>query len=165
MTIDKKWFQDKIEKFLLEDEENIMKVDGSLIWDPSPPILVGFCDGNDPIFEEYKEIIGNFHLTPAEAYTIYCEKNNMTCPRDNLSVVAFILPQMEATKKENLEYSKEMPSERWAHARLFGEKANVKLRLHLLSELKKEGINGVKNIRKGFMLHLGVIDIWHLLQV
>ena len=143
MNIDKKWFQDTIEKFLKEDESNIMTIDGSLIWDPTPPILVGFCDGNDPIFEEYKEIIGDFHLTPAEAYTKYCEKNDMTCSTENLTVVAFILPAAQETKKENLEYSDTMPSKRWAYSRLYGEQANIKLRQHLLSELKKEGINGV----------------------
>ncbi len=154
MTIDKKWFQDTIEKFLLEDISNIMAVDGTPMWDATPPILVGFCDGNDPIFEEYKEIIGDFHLTPSEAYTKYCEKNDMTCSTEDLSVVAFILPQMEATKKENLEYSKEWPSERWAHARLNGEKANSKLRLHLLSELKKEGINGVSPMEQGYLFKI-----------
>ena len=151
MNIDKKWFQDTIEKFLKEDESNVMAVDGTPIWDATPPILVGFCDGNDPIFEEYKEIIGDFHLTPAEAYTKYCEKKEMTCSTEKLSVVAYILPAMEATKKENLEYSKDMPSERWAHTRLFGEKASRKLRAHLLSELKKEEINGVTPMEERFL--------------
>lgn len=155
MTIDKKWFQDKIEKFLLEDEANKMTgVDGSFIFDPTPPILVGFCDGNDPIFEEYKEIIGSFHLTPAEAYTKYCEKKKMTCSTDNLSVVAFILPAMKTTKKENLGYSKDWPSERWAHTRLYGERANKKLWLHLLSELKKEGINGVAPMAEAYLFKI-----------
>jgi epoxyqueuosine reductase QueG len=61
---------------------------------------------------------------------------------------------MEATKKENLEYSKDWPSERWAHSRLFGEKANSKLRLHLLSELKKEGINGVSPMEEGYLFKI-----------
>lgn len=155
MNIDKKWFQDKIHTFLSEDEANKMTgVDGSYIFDPSPPILVGFCDGNDPIFEEYKEIIGSFHLTPAEAYTKYCEKKKMTCFTDNLSIVAFILPAMKATKKENLEYSKDWPSERWAHTRLYGERANKKLWLHLLSELKKEGINGVAPMAESYLFKI-----------
>jgi len=144
MTIDKKWFQDKIEKFLLEDESNKMTgIDGSLMWDPTPPILVGICDGNDPIFEDYKIIIGDFHLTPAEAYTKYCERNKITCSTDNLSVITYILPMAEKTKKENLEYSNKWPSQRWAYTRLFGELCNKLLMGHLLNELKKEGINGV----------------------
>ena len=38
---------------------------------PEEPIfdepLVGFADGDDPLFREYKTIIGNFHITPREA--------------------------------------------------------------------------------------------------
>ena len=98
MTIDKKWFLEKIRGFLSEDESNKMKVDGSLIFDPD--VLLGFVSGNDPIFEEYKEIIGSFHLTPAEAYTKFCEKNDITCSTENLSVVAYILPISQKTKKE-----------------------------------------------------------------
>ena len=113
MAINKKWFLEKINDFLAEDDSNRMKIDGSLIFDLD--VLVGFCEGSDTIFEEYKEIIGDFHLTPTEAYTKYCEKKNISHSTENLSVVAFILPPNQKTKKENLEHSKEMPGERWAH--------------------------------------------------
>ena len=153
MTIDKKWFLEKIRGFLSEDESNKMKVDGSLIFDPD--VLVGFVSGNDPIFEEYKEIIGSFHLTPAEAYAKFCEKNNITCSTENLSVVAYILPISQKTKKENLEYSKDMPGERWAHTRLFGEQANQNLQKYLAGELKKEaGVNAVAPMTQGYMFRI-----------
>ena len=153
MTIDKKWFLEKIRGFLSEDESNKMKVDGSLIFDPD--VLVGFVSGNDPIFEEYKEIIGSFHLTPAEAYAKFCEKNDITCSTENLSVVAYILPISQKTKKENLEYSKDMPGERWAHTRLFGEQANQNLQKYLAGELKKEaGVNAVAPMTQGYMFRI-----------
>ncbi len=148
MGINKKWFLDKIKTFLSEDESNRMtKVDGSLIFEPD--VLVGFVSGDDPLLEEYKSIIGSFHLTPAEVYNWFCEKNNIApSPIKNLSVVAFILPINEVTKKENLEYSREWASERWAHTRLFGEMANEKLQAYLIAELKKEGINAVAPTRE-----------------
>ena len=60
--------------------------------------------------------------------------------------MAFVLPMNPLTKKENLEYSPDWPSERWAHTRLYGEKANQKLWKYLLSELKTEfGINKEEN--------------------
>jgi len=34
-----------------------------------------------------------------------------------------------------------MPSERWAHTRLFGEQANMNIQKYLIEELKKLGIN------------------------
>jgi epoxyqueuosine reductase QueG len=152
MVIDKNWFLEKIKGFLSENESNKMKVDGSLIFEPDA--LVGFVSGNDPIFEDYKDIIGTFHLTPVEAYMKYCEKNKISCSTENLSVVAYILPANQKTKKENLEHSKEMPGERWAHTRLFGEQANQKLQKYLCSELKKEGINAVAPMTQGYMFRI-----------
>jgi len=68
--LDKEWFINKINSFLREDESNKMTgVDGILIWEPD--VIVGFCSGDDPIFEYYKEVVGPFHLTPAEALPIY----------------------------------------------------------------------------------------------
>jgi len=154
MELTKDWFKEKIEKFLTEDQSNKMNgVDGIHIFNPKN-FSVGFCDGNDPIFEEYKKIIGKFHLTPEEAYTKFCERNNILCSTENLSVVAYILPINQKTRDENLEYSNEMPSERWAHTRLFGEEANQKLQKFLIKNLKQEGINAVAPMTQGYMFRI-----------
>jgi len=66
MGINKDWFIEKINSFLENDESNKMKmVDNSFIFDPD--VIVGFVSGDDPIFSEYKNIIGEFYLTPIEA--------------------------------------------------------------------------------------------------
>lgn len=153
MLINKKWFVDKIQNFLKNDDSNRMNlVDGSLIFNPD--IIVGFVSGDDPIFNEYKEIIGSFHLTPVEAFSKFCEKNNLSFSTENLSVVAFVLPINEKTKKENFEYSKEMPSPRWAHTRLFGEQSNQKLQRYLVDELGKEGIKAVAPITEDYLYEI-----------
>lgn len=153
MLINKKWFIDKIQDFLKNDESNRMNlVDGSLIFNPD--IIVGFVSGNDPIFKEYKEIIGSFHLTPVEAFSKFCEKNNLTYTTENLSVVAFVLPINDITKKENYEYSKEMPSARWAHTRLFGEQSNQKLQIYLVSKLGEEGIKALAPITEDYLFKI-----------
>ncbi len=150
MVIDKKWFVDKINDFLKNDESNRMDlVDGSLIF--TPDTVVGLASGSDPIFNEYKKIIGSFHLTPTEAFSKYCEKNGIKSSYVNLSVVAFVLPINENTKKENLEYSKTMPSERWAHTRLYGEQSNQKLQKYLVSELEKEEILSLAPMTKDYL--------------
>lgn len=150
MVINKNWFKEKIDSFLLEDESNRMtKVDSSLIFEPD--VLVGFVSGKDSIFDEYKKIIGKFHLTPSEAFTKYCEKNGFSSSTDNLTVVAFILPLNKETKKENLNYSTEWPSERWANTRLFGEEASQKLQAYLIKELEKEGIKAVAPMSEKYM--------------
>jgi len=138
--LDKEWFIDRINSFLREDESNKMTdVDGILIWEPD--VIVGFCSGDDPIFEYYKEVVGPFHLTPVEAFASANLEFDST---ENLSVVAFILPTNKITKKENFEHSPEWPGERWSHTRLYGEQSNQKLQKYLLNEIKKEfGVEGI----------------------
>ncbi|MFX1500583.1 MAG: 4Fe-4S binding protein [Promethearchaeota archaeon] len=115
------------------------KVDGSFIFEPNA--IVGIADGNDTIYEDYKKIIGEFHLTPSEAYEWYCKRSNIKFEDKNLSVVAYILPINQKTKAENFTFSKTMPSERWAHTRLFGEESNRKIQAYLVDELNKLKIN------------------------
>ncbi len=55
--------------------------------------LVGFADGHDPLFQEYKkkEIIGDFHFTPEEALIYYHEiqqKNVKNKKPANISVIS-----------------------------------------------------------------------------
>ncbi|MFX1363957.1 MAG: 4Fe-4S binding protein [Promethearchaeota archaeon] len=139
-SVSKDWFIQKINDFLENDEINKMSmIDDSYIF--KPDILVGIADGNDPIYTKYKKIIGEFHLTPSEAYEWYCRKNNIEFNNKNLSVVAYILPINQDTKIENFNYSKSMPSERWANTRLFGEQANKNIQKYLVDELKKLRVN------------------------
>jgi epoxyqueuosine reductase len=136
MNVNKNWFIDKINSFLENDQSNKMiKLDGSYIFEPN--VLVGIVSGDDPIYIKYKEIIGDFHLTPSEAYEWYCKKEDKEYSSQELSVIAYILPINQKTKEENFIYSKEIPSERWAHTRLFGEQANMNIQKYLVEELAK----------------------------
>ena len=95
MELNKKWFEEKIKWFLLNDESNKMiGVDGILMFEPEK-FLVGFVDGKDLIFEEYKKIIGEFHLTPLEAIGKFCKKRKIDCSMSDLSVVAYITNKQE----------------------------------------------------------------------
>ncbi|MFX1278441.1 MAG: hypothetical protein ACFFA3_03440 [Promethearchaeota archaeon] len=151
--LNKEWFINRINSFLREDESNRMTgVDGILFWDPE--VIVGFCSGDDSIFEYYKKVVGPFHLTPAEAYSKHFSVE-INSP-ENLSVIAYILPTNKITKKENYEYNTEWPGERWSHTRLYGEQANQKLQKYLLNEIKDEfGIDGVAPMteQKLFKIH------------
>jgi epoxyqueuosine reductase QueG len=140
MVINKEWFIHKINNFLENDESNKMaELDGSYIFEPN--VIVGIVSGDDPIYVKYKEIIGDFHLTPSEAFEWYCKSENKEYYKQELSVIAYILPINQITKNENFTYSKEIPSERWAHTRLFGEQANMAIQKYLIDELGKLGID------------------------
>ena len=54
----------KIKDFVAESSANkLLHLDGQEIF--AEP-LVGYADGKDSLFKDYKKIIGKFHLTPAE---------------------------------------------------------------------------------------------------
>ncbi|MCK7506865.1 MAG: hypothetical protein MZV70_24265 [Desulfobacterales bacterium] len=64
--------------------------------------LVGFVRGNDPILEQYKEIIGPHHFTPWEIMRWQAENNGVKPPAsEDLSVVSFVMPFSPKTKRDN----------------------------------------------------------------
>ena len=58
--------------------------------------LVRFADGDDPIFKQYKTIIGEIHMTPREVLARDYEKKPV-----KVSVVSWILPITATTRKSN----------------------------------------------------------------
>ncbi|MFC1977589.1 hypothetical protein ACFLWS_04925 [Chloroflexota bacterium] len=91
--------------------------------------LVRFADGDDPIFTEYKTIIAATHLTPREALAKACDKSPEALPA-RLSVVSWILPITEKTRKSNRAETR-VPSRLWSHTRWYGEQFNNTLRKHV----------------------------------
>ena len=99
--------------------------------------LVGFADGGDALFTEYKEIIGPVHMTPGEALAAASGKSPDELP-ERLSVISWILPIVRETRRSN---SKERtgPSRLWSHTRWYGEKLNEALREHIVKVLTDAG--------------------------
>lgn len=101
-----------------------------IMWDEP---LVKFADGDDSIFTEYKTIIAPTHLTPREALANACNKNAEDLPA-RLSVISWILPIVEETRKTNRAET-HVPSRLWSHTRWYGEKSNDALRQYLVELL------------------------------
>jgi len=127
-----------IEDFIRTSPENSLKNQANeAAWEEA---LVGFASGSDPIFQEYKTHIGDFHFTPEEIFNLTFEEDPATS--DELTVIAWVLPQREITKADNR--SEDFyPSERWVRARFPGEDFNVLLRKHVVEQLQKEDIPAV----------------------
>ena len=102
--------------------------------------LVGFARGDDPIFGQIKEHVGDFFWTPDEAFSIFLDGQKV--PASELSVIAWILPQTQSTKDENAR-EKVYPGLRWASTRLYGEQINSDLRRHVVAELSALGLQAV----------------------
>jgi epoxyqueuosine reductase len=102
--------------------------------------LVGFCRGDDSLFADYKEQVGEFHWTPLEIF--HQTFPLLTVTAADVAVVSWVLPQTKKTKTDMRKESRH-PSESWARARIFGEEANVKLRRHVEASLQAVGVEAV----------------------
>ncbi len=137
-AIDAAWIKDVIETFIHDSPENNLG-DGTGEKAFATP-LIGYSSGADPLYEAYKEHVGPFFMTPRELFVLTF--GNPKVQNEDLTVISYILPQTEATKRDNRQENFN-PSERWARARIFGEAVNVRLREHLVAALTKAGHRAV----------------------
>jgi len=85
--------------------------------------LLGVASGYDPLFTEYKKIIGDFHLTPEEIMVQQAKKFSLPYIPGELSVICWALPFAGHIKKSNAQ--KEIWSSiKWGHAYETGEAFN-----------------------------------------
>ena len=125
-----------INAFVRNNPGNLRKT-GSGTYFAGP--LVGFASGKDPLFREYKKLIGRFHFTPEQIFALTFKKGKRP---EELSVISWALPISEGVRKSNRE-EKKYPSQPWSHTRWYGEQFNEKLRNHIVSLLKKNGHRAV----------------------
>lgn len=128
----------------------LARIDGSPIFDEP---LIGIADGDDPIFQDYKRIIGPHHLTPREALS-----NGGGAPTKTqvIRVVSWILPITRLTRESNAAMSTE-PSRHWTHTRHYGEIFNDELRLDVQTYLREAGVNAIAPaISDGFHVIRGI---------
>ncbi len=122
---------DEIRRFVLEEAGNLFPEAGTPYFDAP---LIGFAAADDALFSEYKSVIGEFHLTPAEL-TAQTEGGDGWRPR---TVICWALPIAleirESNRGETL-----YPSRAWAHTRSHGESFNGSLRRHLAAYLSNAG--------------------------
>src|SRR4030066_277897 len=102
--------------------------------------LVGFADGDDPLFNEYKKVVHESHFLPREILGLHlAEKLKPEAPHpESVSVISFIFPINRETTKVNAR-EKEGPSLRWNHTRWKGQDFIKELSLYLVSFLETMG--------------------------
>lgn len=147
----------EIARFVSESSENRFPGSRERYFDEP---LVGFAAADDPLFGEYKGVIGSFHLTPQEVMAQSPETENAKAA----SVICWVLPvaakARESNRKESL-----FPSREWAQTRSYGEDFNVSLRRHLQGFLEGLGHKGIApQLLPGFQVHadprVGLASIW-----
>ena len=128
-----------IKNFIKEDGQNRRtQLDQGTYWEEP---LVGFASGADPLFSQYKTLIGSFHLTPREIISGTLKERGkalLLSEMDQISVISWILTASEDTRKSNRQEVK-FPSRLWAYTRDFGEACNNALRKHVVNFLEELG--------------------------
>ncbi|NTU60497.1 MAG: epoxyqueuosine reductase, partial [Deltaproteobacteria bacterium] len=132
--------------------------DGSGAYFDEP--LVAFASAEDPLFDEYKTVIGAFHRTPREVFEDAFGAGSLAAG----TVVSWVLPVTEKTRLTN-RLQDEYPSARWAHTRAHGEAFNVELRRRVVAALEAEGHRAVAPLLSpGFRIFddtpVGIASTW-----
>ncbi len=129
------WISEKIEQWMANLDNNAIEPGSALPAFDKP--LVGVARGDDELFSFLKNDIGkDFYWTPLEAFIHAFPKEHVSA--DELSVIAWILPQTENTRLAHRKM-KELPSIEWSKARHYGEKVNENLRRYVTEMLINAG--------------------------
>ncbi|MBW1801495.1 MAG: epoxyqueuosine reductase [Deltaproteobacteria bacterium] len=160
-----RFLEETVKAYILHSPENRLKdIDGSPIFDEP---LVGFADGDDPLFLKYKEsgVIGDFFLTPREALEKHLreELHKKEFRIDQVSVISWVLPFSKRVRTSNRAMT-EGPSLQWNHGRWHGEALNESLINHIISSLRERGCRAVAPGKAGFFktvkLDNGLASVW-----
>jgi epoxyqueuosine reductase QueG len=125
----------------------LRNIDQSPIWEEP---LVGFADGDDALFDRYKVVVGETHLTPREALNAARRDENRAelLGSEAVSVVSWILPAARQTRLDNRAMTAG-PSLRWNHSRFQGEELNDSLRRYVVAWLKQKHIEAAAPVLTG----------------
>lgn len=116
-----------IRQFVRESPDNRFPDSGEPYFDDP---LVGVAAADDPLFTEYKRIIGGFHQLPEEILA------------DSASVICWVLPVTVTTRTSN-RHENQWPSREWSLTRNNGENFNSSLRRHVVTWLVENGHQAV----------------------
>jgi epoxyqueuosine reductase len=126
--------EDEIKRYVATSPNNRLPTFDEVIWDEP---LVGFADGDDSIFTEYKDIIGDFHMTPREALETHVRRAGYG-EVSRANVISWVLPSTAATRL-SLRRESTVPSLRWNHTRFQGQDFNFRLQRHLAALIEGMG--------------------------
>jgi epoxyqueuosine reductase len=114
----------------------MLRLDGSPIFEAP---IVGYADGHDPLFAQYKRIIGSFHLTPPEVLQHALDEGQSAVhlSLERVNVVCWVLPISRETRSSNRSETVR-PSARWVYTKADGEAFNDALRREVMAWLRGE---------------------------
>lgn len=143
----KNLIKNEIKKYVLESKENWFGQINDHYYDEP---IIKFASADDPLFEEYKKIIGEHHFTPKEAFELAFEEGSY----NGGTVISVAMPINEKIRKSNAVQT-QWPSKEWVLTRTFGDEIVIKgLAKHLENLLNERGHRTVSPYAsKWFKIH------------
>lgn len=130
------WVKQTIAAFMASAEENhLADFHGQEIYDTA---IVGIVDGDDPLFERFKEAVSEHHLVPRQV--LAHSFPDQPAP-ESVSVISWALPFKREIRESNR--SGEWPSRLYSVARNNGGALNFSLRKHLVDALCRQSVQAV----------------------
>lgn len=130
------WVKETIVEFIAIARKNhLSDFRGLEIYD-SP--MIGIVDGDDPLFERFKEVVSEHHLVPRQA--LARSFSDEPAPR-SVSVISWALPFKKEIRESNR--SGEWPSRLYSVARNNGGALNFLLRRNLVNVLRRQSVQAV----------------------
>ena len=162
-----RFVQGLVEDFLADPQNNNLGPGWTdeIAWQD---FLLGYSTGDDALYSFWKSHIGPFHWSPDEAFamgaTPEAREHGAAAPAapadptqpasaadrgaveppppGELTVVSWALSHTEAAKADNRE-ERELPSQRWARTRIYGQSHNRALHRALVAALALQGYSAV----------------------
>jgi epoxyqueuosine reductase len=122
----------------------LTSIDGGPIFDEP---LTGFADGRDPLFQDYKRIIGDYYLTPVEAIEKVKQIEQRNDDATDNSVICWALPFSKRIKSSNAANIKLPASPLWSQGQEHGEKFNNLVRAQVVNFIREKGYVAVAPIQ------------------
>jgi epoxyqueuosine reductase len=105
--------KNEIKRYFKESKENwFEEINNTYFEEP----IIKFADPEDPLFEEYKKIIGEYHYTPKEAFELAFGKGSFK----GGTVISVVAPINEITRISNRPL-RQLASKEWVLTRTFGD--------------------------------------------
>ncbi|MFD1774313.1 (Fe-S)-binding protein [Paenibacillus rhizophilus] len=132
----KLWIVEELKSYVRESKGNFSEELQAPYYEEP---IVQFAAADDPLFEEYKTLIGPDHATPREVF----ERSFGPGSYGGGSVISVVLPISEVIRRAN-RAQKDGPSREWALLRTFGDEYFLnEIRGHLPAYLSSLGYRAV----------------------
>ncbi|MFX1374263.1 MAG: hypothetical protein ACFFA0_00485 [Promethearchaeota archaeon] len=119
--------------------------------------LIGVAQGDDPIFDKYKEIISPNHLTPEELWNI---SNLPSINKSNLRVISIVCPFSNHIRTESIN-AKIMPAEIYCVGRNYANEFKTDVMKQTIDFFKNEGFQATSGVlSKAFKIYRGYFSSW-----